>query len=436
MLSAFRPARRTAVALALVSATTGCLFGGKKKPKPPAPPPPEPTVPVAANMARDVAFLASDQMEGRRTGSPGFDSAASYVRARFESYKFPSVTLQPFVARSVIDEHAGRPSQLQTNNVIAILPGSDPKLRGQYVVLGAHLDHLGRISEGSLDPDLPNAIRNGADDNASGVAAIMELARLFRLHPTKRSLAFLAFSGEELGLLGSQYFAEHAPFSLDSVEAMLNFDMVGRLREDKLLIFGAETAREFRTIIDSANAVAPLQVAASGDGFGASDQTSFYTKDIPVLHFFTNVHDDYHRSSDDPEKINAAGMARVVALAERITRNLADRPNRITFVRVAVANNTTTSGRPGEAYLGTIPDMGATGIEGLRVSGVRAGSPADRAGMLAGDIVVDFDGTAVTNLQSYSNALNAKKPGDTVTITVMRRGKRTELKATLTKRGG
>ena len=181
-------------------------------------------------------------------------------------------------------------------------------------MLGAHLDHLGRSSFGALDPDRPNEIRNGADDNASGVATILEIARRLRAHPPKRSVAIVAFSGEELGLLGSQYFVDHPPFALDSVQAMLNFDMVGRLRDDKLMVFGVASATELPAIVDAANVEPKFKLSAIGDGTGPSDHASFYLKNLPVLHFFTDVHDDYHRASDDADKINVEGMARIVTL--------------------------------------------------------------------------------------------------------------------------
>src|SRR5581483_316511 len=202
---------------------------------------------------------------------------------------------------------------LPTQNVFAALPGSDPALRGEYIVVGAHFDHLGYSTDGALDPDV-HALRLGADDNASGTAAVMELARIFARHPAKRSIIFADFSGEEEGLLGSEYFVEHSPVPLDSIDAMVNFDMVGRLRADKLIVYGVATATEMRALLDSANAVAPLQITAQGDGFGPSDQSSFYAKDIPVLHFFTDLHEDYHRATDTPDKIVAGGEARVVGL--------------------------------------------------------------------------------------------------------------------------
>lgn len=399
-----------------------------------------PVVADSSRIAADVAFLASDLLEGRGTGTPGFDSAASYVAKRYAALGLRALTpgyFQPFTARSAMLAHSGGPAALPTRNVVAFLPGRDPALRGQVIVVGAHLDHLGRSLSGALDPEARDAIRNGADDNASGSAAVLELARLLAATPTRRSVLFLNFSGEELGLLGSQHFVEHAPVAVDSMIAMLNFDMVGRLSGDSLIVYGVATARELPALLDSANAAVNLHVRGLGDGFGPSDHSSFFAKDIPVLHFFTNTHADYHRATDDPARVNAAGTARVVALAEGVIRRLDARDARLTFVRSttppAVAGSRATQGS--NVYLGSIPDMAATDGKGLRLTGVRAGSPADSAGIRAGDIVVEFDGKAVTDLQSYSDALYARRPGDEVEVVVMRGSERLRLKVRLGRRG-
>jgi len=420
---------------------------------------PAPTAtPDSVALVRDVRYLASDALEGRGTGTAGNDSAAAYISRRFASVgaapAFSSgdarlcapVTgstkgacdaryVQAFLARSVAAAHAGLPGELATQNVAAIIRGTDSALRDEYVVLGAHFDHLGRSTMGALDPESPNAIHNGADDNASGTAAVIELARLLERQPTKRSVIVVAFSGEELGLLGSQYFVDHMPVPLDKVRAMLNFDMVGRLRDDRMIVYGVETATELKDIVNRANAVAPLQLTAVGDGFGASDHSSFYAKNLPVLHFFTNVHDDYHKASDDADKVNGAGMARVVALAERITRDIADRPAALTFNRAVAAAPTMSTRENTSAYLGSIPDMGATEVSGVRLTGVRAESPADKAGMKPGDVIVEFAGKPVKDLYGYTDALYAQKPGDVVDVVILRGAERKTVKVTLGRRG-
>jgi peptidase M28-like protein/PDZ domain-containing protein len=390
--------------------------------------------PDTTAIRRDIAYLASDALEGRGTGTPGNDSAAAYIARRYAALGLRQPALgyvQPFVANSIALAHAGLPSALPTQNVVAIVPGRDAVLRNEYVVFGAHFDHLGRSTDGALDPDAKDAIRNGADDNASGTAAVMELARLFAAHPARRSVLFVNFSGEELGLLGSRWFVEHSPVPLDSVVAMVNFDMVGRLRDDKLIVYGVATATELRAIVDSAN-TAHLRLTAQGDGYGPSDHSSFYEKNIPVLHFFTDLHDDYHKATDDVEKINAGGEGKVVAMAERVGRALGDRPTRLTFVRMAPPAQT-MSGREGSSstYLGSVPDMAAGDVKGVRLSGVRPGSPAEQAGLKGGDVIVELGGKSVKDLYEYTDALYAHQPGEEVAIVVLRDGQRVELRAKL-----
>ena len=395
----------------------------------------------ARAITNDIAYLAGDRLEGRGTGTPGNDSAAAYIARRFASLgllRLDSSFEQHFVARPLA-AHNESARSLSTQNVVALLPGTDPQLRGQFVVVGAHFDHLGRSTEGALDPDRKNVIRRGADDNASGTAAVLELARLFAAAPPKRSLVFVTFSGEELGLLGSEYFATHSPLPLDSAVAMVNFDMVGRLRDDKLIVYGVATAAELPAIVDEANLTAsvstPLRLTALGDGFGPSDHSSFYARGIPVLHFFTDLHEDYHSAGDVPSKINAGGEARVVDLAERVIRAIADRPSRLTFVRSAAPAPVAGSRQGSDVYLGSIPDMSNSAGHGLRLTGVRAGSPAEQAGLTAGDVIVEFAGRAVKDLYDFSDALYSHRPGDAVSVTVLRNGDRKQFTVHLGKRG-
>lgn len=334
--------------------------------------------------------------------------------------------------------HLGDTAGRRSQNVVAILRGSDPVLRGQYIVIGAHYDHLGRETRYALDPGAQNAIRNGADDNASGTAAVLQLARMLSASRPARSVVFANFSGEEEGLLGSQFFVDNPPVPLDSIVAMINFDMVGRLKDDKLLVYGTGTAAELAVLLDSANMKGspPLVVRGGGDGFGSSDQSSFYAKSIPVLHFFTDIHEDYHRASDDVDKINAAGEARIVDLAFRVIEGIDDRRARLSFVRGTTPSRVSTRSQGSQAYLGSIPNMAAGTVPGLKLSGVRAGSPAEKGGLKADDIIVEFGGAAVTDLQSYSDALYSHKPGDVVKVVFLRDGKRAETTVTLGTRGG
>lgn len=416
-------------------ALPGCRAAAPVSAAAPAPVPP----PDSLRIRTDIAYLASDRLEGRRTGSPGNDSAAAYIARRYRTLGLAATTptsyLQPFVARPAASAHAGHPEELPTQNVVAMLAGTDPALRNQYVVIGAHFDHLGRSTEGAQDPQAGDVIRNGADDNASGTAAVLELARIFRAAPTRRSLLFVNFTGEEEGLLGSAYFVEHSPVALDSIDAMFNFDMVGRLRNRRLIVYGVATGTEFPAMLDSANA-GRLDIHGQGDGFGPSDQSSFYAKNIPVLHFFTDLHEDYHKATDDADKINAGGEATVVDLAEQVIRGVADRPQRITFFRVPARPTAAASSAGSDVYFGSIPDMAAGDVKGERLTGVTAGSPADKGGLRAGDVVVEFGGVEVTDLETFSAALYAHKPGDVMKVVVLRDGRPLALTVTLGRRGG
>jgi len=399
-----------------------------------------PTPATAADslrLRRDIEYLASPALAGRLTGTSGNDSAAAYIARRYAALHLVPLDTdfqQRFIARP--PAHFGPSPSLRTQNVFAVLPGRDPALREQFVVVGAHFDHLGASTEGALDPD-SRELRLGADDNASGTAAVLELARIFARSPARRSIIFANFSGEEQGLLGSEYMVEHFPATLDSVDAMLNFDMVGRMKNDRLIVYGVATAIELTTLLDSANqSTEKLNIAAQGDGYGPSDNTSFYAKKIPVLFFFTDLHDDYHRATDVASKINAAGEARVVNVAAAALRRIADRPARLSYVNVPAKPQMNAGEGGSQVYLGSIPDMAGGDTPGLRLSGVRAGTPADAAGLKAGDVIIEFGGVPVKDLYEYSNALYSHKPGDEVDIVVLRDSKRVTLHARLGKRSG
>ncbi len=423
--SAFRPRATTAAALFTTALLAACRPSGPERLAS--------ALPDSAAIRADIAYLADDRLEGRGTGTAGNDSAAAYLLRRYTALGLKADT-QQFTAHPPV--RGGAPLSLRTSNVWTILRGTDPVLRTQFVVIGAHFDHLGRSSDGALDPEAGNVIRNGADDNASGTAAVLSLAGRLVRNPTRRSILFVNFTGEELGLLGSAWFADHSPVPLDSVQAMVNFDMVGRLRNDRLIVYGVATAKEFPALLDSANTGVGLRLSAVGDGFGPSDQSSFYARNLPVLHYFTDLHDDYHRASDRVGGINAAGEVKVLDFAERVVRSIADRPSRLTFTRAPERAAQSSSRENTGVYLGTIPDMGAADIPGMKLTGVRAGSPADQGGIKAGDIIVELGGKPVTDIYGYTDAMNAFKPGDTVTIVVLRGTERLSLTVTLGRRPG
>jgi hypothetical protein len=391
----------------------------------------------------DVKFLSDDKLQGRETGSPGADSAAAYLARRFSE-----VGLQPaaggwFQSFTIGREAPGlRPSRsapLVGKNVIGILPGRDPVLRNQTVILGAHYDHLGLGGFGSLDPDSTGAVHNGADDNASGVAALIQVAARLAVSPPARTVVFIAFSGEELGLLGSAYYVKQPIYPLTGTLAMVNLDMVGRLRNGRLIVYGARSAIQFPALLDSLNWYAGFDLKAQGDGYGPSDQSSFYAAKRPVLHLFTDLHEDYHRTTDDWDKINLDGLKRVSDFTLGLVTALANRRGSLTFeelpAQLPLQASNSSNGSGYGAYLGTVPDLTGT-PGGVRLVGVRAGSPAEKAGLRGDDIITRIGGMETPDLQAMTEALRSHHPGETVEIVIRRGAAVTTLRATLGARGG
>lgn len=390
--------------------------------------------PAARRVLADVRYLADDRQEGRGVGTAGLERAGAYIRdgfaraglqASFQDFRIPPDA--PAVMHTTL---GGAP----TRNVLAVLPGTSPTLRGEVVVIGAHYDHLGMGGFGALDPDSTGRVHNGADDNASGTAALLEIGRLLAGRRSARTIVLVAFSGEELGTLGSSFFVQHpVPQPIDSLYAMLNLDMVGRMRSARLLALGAATAKEFPALLDSLNSPPRFDLRASGDGWGPSDHAVFFAARRPVLHFFTDLHDDYHRSTDDWDKLNVAGIAQVAQFVADLAWTLANRPGPLTFVDAPRPQATGGGGSGYGAYLGTIPDMsGSPG--GVRITGVRAGSPAEQAGLKAGDIITAIGSKQVANLFDMTEALRSHQAGDTVVIVTKRDGAERRLTAVLGKR--
>lgn len=345
--------------------------------------------------------------------------------------------------------------EVAASNVIGILEGSDPKLKNEAIVIGAHYDHLGRGGEGSLAPR-SGEIHHGADDNASGVAGLLELARLFSSPQPKprRTLVFIAFSGEEEGLLGSNYYVNHPVVPLTNVAAMINMDMIGRLKDNKLIIGGVGTASEWRGWLaqanppvgmtavmrrpgttddrsalgdSSANLIKDLSLTLNEDGYGPSDHSSFYSKQIPVLFFFTGSHEDYHKPSDTADKINYEGQARIIAFVARMIQEVDKSDKRPTY---AVAKSDSTGRASGfRVYLGTIPNY-AEANDGLLLDGVRDDSPAAKAGLKAGDKIVKLAGRDVRNVYDYTYALGEMKAGQEYEVEIIRGGQALKLKLT------
>jgi Peptidase family M28/PDZ domain/PA domain len=321
-----------------------------------------------------------------------------------------------------------------TYNVVGYFPGQT----SEYIIIGAHYDHLGKGEQDSLAPSLIGTVHPGADDNASGTAGVIELARhLAASGQHKRGFLFICFSGEEEGLLGSAYYVNHPLKPLGDAAAMINMDMIGRLRDDKVYVGGVGTGSTFKPFLQQATKNAGFQSDESEvGGYGSSDHTSFTTKQVPTLFFFSGLHGDYHKPSDTWEKINAKDAVRLLSEISEIAVDLADSPDRPKFVRLAINPHMGGVAPGGSGYgpdFGSIPDFGGP-AHGVRFADIRAGSPADKAGLKPGDILVEFDAKPIENLYDFTYALRAHKPGDTVMVKVLREGKPVEAKVLLTKR--
>ncbi len=307
-----------------------------------------------------------------------------------------------------------------TANVIGLLEGADPARRTQSIIVGAHYDHLGFGGEGSgsMTPDR-HEIHNGADDNASGTSGLLELAEAAAAHTGEfpRSVLFISFSGEELGTLGSAYYVEHPVLPLDSAAAMVNLDMVGRLKDNTLTLNGTGTSPVWDPLIKELNTGSDgkelFTLKTVADGFGPSDHASFYRKDIPVLFFFTGTHEDYHKPSDDWDRLNYDGEQKVVSFAYRVMENLAQRPDKPAFRKTQSAGPMAGGGFT--VTLGVIPDYAWTG-EGMKIDGVRSNGPAEKAGLQAGDVIVQLAGKKVMNIYDYMGVLGELKAGNEVTV--------------------
>ncbi len=322
-----------------------------------------------------------------------------------------------------------------TANIVGLLEGSDPVLKNQYIVVGAHMDHLGFGGSHSLDISGKPAIHYGADDNASGTAGVLQLAEAYGKSAArpKRSILFMCYSGEELGLLGSAHYVANPLVPLDKTVAMINMDMIGRLKENKLTIIGSGTAKEWDMLLNEANRAPNFSLSRNEGGFGGSDHQSFYLANIPVLFFFTGIHGDYHRPSDTADKINCEGEAKVLEMVSDCVDWTANTPHPPTYQKVASATQSGAPNRGLRAYFGSIPNY-TSEVEGVLLEGVREGSPAEKAGLKGGDIIVKFGDTRIANIQDYTAALSNYKPGDTLNVTVKRGSETLTLKVTLTAR--
>jgi hypothetical protein len=324
----------------------------------------------------------------------------------------------------------------RAENVVGIIPGSDARLKNEHVLIGAHYDHLGFGHYGTSDSGNEGKVHHGADDNASGTAVLLRIAeQLAGAEPKPaRAVVFVAFSGEELGLHGSRHYTSEPALPLSSAKAMINLDMVGRLRENTLTVFGTRSGMGISTIVAEEARNAGMEIRESDD-IGRSDNLVFYNKKMPALHFFTGLHADYHRPSDTWDKLNYEGMDRIAALVLAVTRRLASTTEPFQFVVLPSRRSgwEAAKGAAFRTYLGSIPDYGGN-HDGVRLAGVLPGSPAALAGLREGDVITEFGGVKIANLEDLMAQLSSKKPGDEVEIVVLRASLPYTIKATLAAR--
>jgi hypothetical protein len=411
---------------------------------PNVPAPPDASPVTAAEICATIAALADDSLEGRRAGTAEAERAARWIAGRFATlgleplgghgetpggesgyllpFTFPASVLRDPHATPDANPHAvpeasgasAGDATLSSANVAGLVRGADPALADEAIVIGAHYDHLGWGGMGSLAPD-EHAIHNGADDNASGVAGVIELAEWFASHPQPRTLVFAAFGAEELGNLGSSAWVADPPWPLESTIAMINLDMIGRLRA-KLDVQGTGTSATWPALLDSLAAdPGTPELARVPDGFGPSDHASFYGRQIPVLALFTGAHDEYHRPTDDLETIDPQGEVRVLELAARIVEAIAD-GREIPYAEAPVTERRAMAFRVG---LGVIPDYGyADG--GLLLASVRPDGAAAAAGLQAGDVIVELAGREVADVYAYTEILAGLEAGVAIDAVVHR----------------
>lgn len=380
-------------------------------------------------------------------GGPVKDIAAIHIKRDFVNELFKSQNLDFSEYQKKITE-SKKPGSFSFNdiniklntgikekrettwNVAGYVEGNDPELKNEFLVIGAHFDHLGWGQTGSLYRGNEPQIHNGADDNASGTAGVIEIAEKFvsQKDRLKRSVMFVTFSGEELGLLGSSHFVNNTPVPVSNMTTMINMDMIGRLNENnELIVYGTGTSPGWKELLNNHNTY-DFNLAFHDEGFGPSDHSSFYAKEIPVLFFFTGTHTDYHRPSDDADKINYEGKEKILNYVYDIAYSINTSEDRPQYVSVPRKDSGTMSGW--KVYVGTIPDY-ASDVEGFKISGVNEGSPAQKGGMKAGDIMISFDGKKITNIYDYVYALQEHVPGDVVEVIVKRNDEELKLEIEL-----
>jgi hypothetical protein len=395
-------------------------------------------------MMETVKYLSSDELKGREIGTPETDRAAAYIAAKFreaglapggdnggyfQTWEEPSL---PQKSAKGAGEEGSAKGILK--NVIGVIPGRKPELSGQSVVVGAHYDHLGTGGIGSLRENR-GKIHPGADDNASGVAALIELAKVLKetLNPD-RSIVFIAFTGEEEGKLGSKYYVTNEKqYQSTLAIGMVNLDTIGRLGKKKLLVLGAGSANEWVHILRGAGFVTGVEIETVSEDLDSSDQKSFQEAGVPAVQLFSGPHLDYHRPSDTVDKIDADGLVKVAAVTKEVVEYLANRGESLTSTLKPGTATAAAPKKERKVSLGAVPDFAFKG-EGVWLSGVVPGSPAEAAGLREGDLIVKINESAVKNLKDLSDILKTMKAGDRATVVFLRNGKESQVEVEVKER--
>lgn len=370
------------------------------------------------NIKKHINYLASPQLEGRSPGTNGESLAIAYIEKEFKAIglkpKGEKGYRQPFTYKKTANPHETNPDAGSTSNGTNVVGFLDNGAENT-IVIGGHFDHLGK-GHSSSALDQTEGIHYGADDNASGTAGVIELARYYAKNNRKEkyNYLFICFSAEEDGLIGSKHYSNNPTIDLSKVQFMLNMDMIGRLNDstNKLMIYGVGTSPDFKDVFQNTSG---FNIVYDSSGVGPSDHTSFYLKNIPVLHFFTGIHTDYHKETDTPDKINWTGEKKVLEYITQIIDKMDSKP-KIAFSQTKQKEQEKVSFK---VTLGVMPDYGFEG-SGLRIDGVIDGRPAQKAGMQAGDIIKAFDQHTVKDIYEYMNCLAVYKKGEKAKIKVMR----------------
>jgi aminopeptidase N len=389
------------------------------------------TADLADTLMGHVRYLASDSLQGRLEGSVGIEEAAAYIADHFESAGLEPLFDGSYYQNFGLDfglVDTASTDTVRVFNVGGLLRGEEQG--GRYIVIGAHYDHLGLGQIASSTPGR-REIHNGADDNASGVAAVLEIARRAgSAERPARSIAFVCFTAEELGAIGSEYYCKHPPFPIDSTVAMINLDTVGRLENNCLIVFGAKSATEFSDMLTRANSGHSLDLVEKEEIYGFSDQNPFYVRGIPAVHFFTGAYADYHSPDDDWQNLNYQGLAVVTEFVTDFALVLASSTEDLTAVVDFEEPSRATVSRSRGAFLGIIPDFAYVGT-GVGIKGTVPGSPAEAAGLEAGDVILAIDGKPLADLRGLMQVLVERSPGDEIEIRLVRTYSTVTLKATL-----